>query len=420
VTAGTPLRVPAVVVRSHGAASVSWVGQNAREFDIVLFGATGFTGGLTAGYLAGHRPPGLRLALAGRDPRRLADLAGRLGGDIAVATADVTDPDSLARLAASTRVLATTVGPYLRHGEPLVAACARAGTDYLDLTGEPEFVDRMYLRHHETALASGARLVHSCGFDSVPHDLGALFTVGHLPPDAPIRLRGYVTARGSVSGGTLDSALTALGRVRAAGREHARRRAVEPRDQRRRARAVSGRPGWDPDARAWVLPLPTIDPLVVVRSAAALPRYGPDFRYTHLVALRGPAAAAGLAAGTAGLFALAQVPATRALLRRLRPAGSGPDEAQRARNWFRVRFLGEAPGHRVWTEVAGGDPGYGETARMFAESALCLAGDDLPETAGQVTPAVAMGGALVARLRRAGIRFAVLPDGPGRAAPPGP
>ncbi len=182
-----------------------------RELDLVLFGATGFTGGLTAEYLARHAPSDLRWALAGRNPAKLAETRDRLaalGGastdvaDLPLLTADATDPASLADVAARSRVVATTVGPYLDYGEPLVGACAEAGTDYLDLTGEPEFVNRMYVAHHATAERTGARLVHACGFDSIPYDLGAYFTVRLLPDDVPITMRGVVRAGGRPSGGT--------------------------------------------------------------------------------------------------------------------------------------------------------------------------------------------------------------------------
>jgi short subunit dehydrogenase-like uncharacterized protein len=382
-----------------------------RDHDVVLFGATGFTGGLTARYLAGQG--GIRWALAGRNAGKLAELRDRIGADVPVLVADSADPASLRRIAESTRVVATTVGPYALHGEPLVAACAATGTDYLDLAGEPEFVDRVYLRHQATAERSGARLVHACGFDSVPHDLGAQFTVRHLPADRPITMRGYVRAGGTASGGTFASLVTAFSRFRQASSAHRERRAAEfgvraGQPAGRRARAIGGRPGYDRSIGAWVLPLPTIDPQIVVRSARALPEYGPDFTYGHFAALRNPLAAGALVIGAGSAFALAQLPPTRRLLLRARPSGTGPDEQRRARSWFQVRFLATAGEQRIMTEVSGGDPGYGETAKMLAEAALCLASDDLPATAGQVTTAVAMGEALRARLERAGITFRVL------------
>jgi short subunit dehydrogenase-like uncharacterized protein len=381
-----------------------------RDFDIVVFGATGFTGALTAEYLAAHAPTGMRWALAGRNRGKLAALRDRLGVDVAILDADVTDAASLRRLAEASGVVVTTVGPYIRYGEPLVAACAAAGTDYVDLTGEPEFIDLMYLRYNATAERTGARLVHACGFDSIPHDLGALFTVGQLPPGRPIRLRGYVSAGGVISGGTFESAVTAFTRLRRAAAVHRERRRAQPRGGDRRVRAVPARPGYDRDVDAWVLPLPTVDPQIVVRSAQALDRYGPDFSYSHLMALKNPLTAVGIGALVAGTFALAQLPPARKLLLRMRPAGAGPTPAQREKGWFRVRFIGESGDQRIVTEVAGGDPGYGETAKMLAESALCLAYDPLPQTAGQVTTAVAMGDALRVRLERAGISFRVVGD----------
>jgi short subunit dehydrogenase-like uncharacterized protein len=379
-----------------------------RELDIVVLGATGFTGALTAEYLAVHAPDTTRWALAGRAHGKLEALRDRLGVDVQVLEADIRDQAALRRLAEASRIVVSTVGPYVRYGEPVVAACAEAGTDYVDLAGEPEFVDQMYVRHHPTAQQTGARLVHACGFDSVPHDLGALFTVQQLPAGQPIHLRGYVSASGLPSGGTFHSAVTSFSRFRQAAAVHGQRRRMEPGDGARQVRAVPGRPGYDRALGAWVLPLPSIDPQIVIRSARMLDRYGPDFSYSHFVALGNPVVAAALTAGAAGTFALAQVPATRNLLLRLRPSGTGPTAEQREKAWFRVRFIGEAGGQRVVTEVAGGDPGYAESSKMLAESVLCLANDALPEAAGQVTTAVAMGDTLRARLEQAGISFRVL------------
>ncbi|WP_230686978.1 saccharopine dehydrogenase family protein [Catellatospora vulcania] len=390
-----------------------------RPYDIVLFGATGFTGGLTAEYLARHVPAGCRWALAGRDQARLAAVRDRLAGsapgcaELPLLVADSADPASLAALAAATRVVISTVGPYVLYGEPLVAACAQAGTDYVDLTGEPEFVDAMYTRHHATAVGSGARLVHACGFDSMPHDLGVYLAVGRLPSDGPIRVDGLLRARGSVSGGTLASALLAFSRRRQTAHAGRERRALDPRPAGRRIRTPLGRlRRLRPESglQGWAVPLPTIDPQIVGRSAAALERYGPDFSYTHSAVVRRLPVALAALAGVAVLFVLAQLGPVRRWLTRRLPGGQGPGPEQRAKNWFSVRFVGEGGGRRVVAEVSGGDPGYGETAKMLAESALCLAFDELPPTAGQVTTAVAMGDALTARLIAAGLRLAVEPS----------
>ena len=385
-----------------------------REFDVVVFGATGFTGGLTAEYLAVHAPSGCRWAVAGRSWEKLVALRGRLAeinpscADLDLLVADVTDRDSLRDVASRARVVVTTVGPYVRYGKPLVAACAAAGTDYLDLTGEPEFVDRMYLAHHDAAVGSGARIVHAAGFESIPYDLGVLFTLRRLPEGVPLSVSGYVSMSGGLSAGTYHSAITAFSRLRemaAAGRQ---RRRVEPRPTGRTVTGVKGWPRFDKDAGAWVVPAPTIDPLTVLRSARALDRYGPAFTYSHYLAVRKLPVLAGLTGAVGAAVVLAQVPVTRNWLLGRMSSGDGPSPQRREKAWFRVRFVGEGGGRRVVTEVSGGDPGYGDTAKMLGESALCLAFDDLPATAGQVTPAVAMGDRLIDRLVRAGLTFRVV------------
>ncbi|MFG2774016.1 saccharopine dehydrogenase family protein [Streptomyces sp. NPDC048350] len=384
-----------------------------RTYDVVLFGATGFVGELTAEYLAEHAPAGCRWALAGRSRAKLTALRERLAArwprcaELPLVVADSADADAVRELAASTRVVATTVGPYVWYGEGLVAACAETGTDYVDLTGESEFVDEMYVRYDARARETGARIVHACGFDSVPHDLGVYYTVQQLPKDVPLRIDGFVRAGAIFSGGTLASALTAMGRGREILRAAHERRLHEPRLVGRRARAPLGGPRFSRETGTWALPLPTIDAQVVERSARALEAYGPDFRYRHYASVKTlPMALGGTAVVGAGVAAAQLAPVRRWLMDRYEP-GQGPSAERRARSWFSVRFVGEGGGRRVFTEVSGGDPGYGETAKILAESALCLALDDLPKTSGQVTTAVAMGDALLGRLREAGIRFRV-------------
>jgi short subunit dehydrogenase-like uncharacterized protein len=379
-----------------------------RQHDIALLGATGFTGELTAEYLARHAPQTTRWALAGRNRPKLEQVRGRIGADAPLLEADTTDPSSLRELAESTKVLISTVGPYSHYGEPVVAACAAAGTDYVDLTGEPEFVDLMWLRYHQQAVASGARLVHSCGFDSIPYDLGVLFTVQQLPERAPISISGYVRAGGTFSGGTYHSAIHIMSRLRQAQKAAAERRRLEQRPANRKVRGVLGRPHNSADAGGWVVPMPTIDPQNVLRSARELDRYGPDFCYAHYLVARRLAMAAGVGIGAGAVAALAQIPPARTALLKFKDPGEGPSPEQRAKSWFRVRFVGDSDGQRVVTEVSGGDPGYGETSKMLAESALCLAHDELPQRAGQTTTAAGMGEKLIDRLTRAGIEFRVV------------
>jgi short subunit dehydrogenase-like uncharacterized protein len=406
-----------------------------REHDVVVFGATGFTGALTAEYLAHNAPPETRWALAGRNRGKLEAVRRRLAeidpacAELPLLAADIHDEDSIRAVAESAKVVISTVGPYILYGEAVVAACAAAGTDYVDLTGEPEFVDLMWLRYHEQAERSGARLVHSCGFDSIPYDLGALYTVEQLPEGVPISLEGFVRVGGTFSGGTYHSAIHIMSRLRNGIRVAKERRQKEQRPSGRTIRGVPGKPHHSELGGGWVVPFPTIDPQTVLRSARGLDRYGPEFTYSHyLVAKRLPMLI-GMTVGAGAVIALAQLPPTRNALLKLKDPGEGPSLEQRERSWFRVRFAARAGdgatggtgagaggergggGGAIVTEVKGGDPGYGETSKMLAESALCLAHDDLPQRAGQLTPAVAMGDALITRLQRAGIQFGVVDGG---------
>jgi short subunit dehydrogenase-like uncharacterized protein len=388
-----------------------------RDYDVVVFGATGFTGALTAEYLARTAPPGTRWALAGRNQAKLEDVRARIvqstpaAAEAPLLSADSGDPGSMRALAESTRVVITTVGPYILYGEALVAACAAAGTDYVDLTGEPEFVDQMWLRHHAAAEQSGARIVHSCGFDSIPYDLGVLYTVDQLPERVPIHIDGFVRVGGTFSGGTYHSAIHIMSRLRQGAQVARERKRLEARPVGRTVRGPAGKPHHDASAGGWVVPFPTIDPQTVLRSARALERYGPDFSYSHYLVVKRLPVLAGMAAGAGAVIALAQLPPTRNLLLKIKDPGEGPAPEQRERGWFTLRFVGKGGGQRVVTEVSGGDPGYGETSKMLAESALSLANDRLSERAGQLTPAVAMGQALIDRLQRAGIAFRVVERG---------
>jgi short subunit dehydrogenase-like uncharacterized protein len=388
-----------------------------RPYDVVLFGATGFAGGLTADYLAEHLPESGRLALAGRNRDKLEAVRDRLTGinpdvpDIGLLHADSTDPSSLTEVAHSAKVVITTVGPYLEYGAALVAACAEEGTDYVDLTGEPEFVDRMYLENDATARKTGARLVHACGFDSIPHDLGALFTARHLPGEGPMEMRGIVRTNASLSGGTLHSGLKQLSRLRPMQQAASQRRRAEARPSGRRSRLTTGLPRRDRVTGTWLIPLPTIDGQIITRSARTAPStddYGPDFSYSHNAGAKKfrtvPSSIIGFVLGIAAV----QIPPVRRAIARRIAAGEGPSQERRDRTWFTVEFVGTAAGRTVHTRVSGGDPGYTETAKMLAESALSLAFDDNPALAGQLTTATAMGSNLIDRLTAAGMTFEVL------------
>jgi short subunit dehydrogenase-like uncharacterized protein len=408
--------------------------DDARELDLVLHGATGFVGRLTAGYLAEHAPSGVRIALSGRSPERLRAVREGLGPAAAnwpLLVADSASAGDLAALAARTRVVATTVGPYARHGLPLVRACAQAGTHYADLTGEVLFVRESIDAVDATARASGARVVHACGFDSVPSDLAVLLLHQAAAADGAGELTTTTLSahlRGGVSGGTLDSARGQLATMRRdAG---ARRLALDPYalspdrarepDLGRQSDLVGI--GFDEQVGEWVGPfvMAPFNTRIVRRSNALQDwAYGRELRYREVLGFgRGPASPL-LAAGATGALAVLAgglvAPGAQRVLGRLLPvAGEGPSARTRQRGSFRMRAVAATSGgSRYAATVAGrGDPGYAATSVLLGESALALALDDLPPTPGGVlTPASGIGTALVDRLRRAGMALTVGPAG---------
>jgi short subunit dehydrogenase-like uncharacterized protein len=382
-----------------------------RPFAVTLFGATGFTGGLAARYLADHAPAGTKWAIAGRNAGKLEAVRRELEGSpcppSAVIEADASNGGALLEAARQTRVIATTVGPYVQFGMPVVRAAVAGGADYVDITGEPAFVSRTIDELDDDAKREKVRVVSCCGFDSIPHDLGAQLCVETLRArgagDVPMTVEGFVRSRGTFSGGTWHSAIGAFSQLR----QSMPRRAKS--DGPRKARGIPPRIKWVPELGAWAMPLPTIDPAVVLRSANVLPEYGPDFRYGHYARVkRLPTVAVG-AAVVGSIVALSQLAPTRALLLKVRKQGDGPTAEQRHKSWFEVTMIGVAGAQHATITVRGGDPGYAETAKMISESALCLAldRDRLPDRYGVLTTATAMGPVLRQRLVKAGIRFDV-------------
>ncbi len=393
-----------------------------REHDLVLFGATGFVGRLTAAHLAGAAEPGVRIALGGRSLERLTALRRELppaAADWPLVVADTSDPASVQALAASTTAVATTVGPYVRYGLPLVTACAAAGTSYADLTGEVPFVRASADAAHDLARSTGARITHACGFDSVPSDLAALLTASAARADATELTDTtlvLVSLSGGVSGGTIDSlrvmvdeARRDAGTRRLLGDPYALSpdRAAEPSLGPERDVTPIGRQDGRWTGLFVMAPFNTR----IVRRSNALQgwAYGRGFRYREVMAFGrgplGPLLAAGTTVGVAGVGLGMALPPTRALLDRVLPSpGDGPSERTRERGHFRTETTGTAAdGARYRTTVAmQGDPGYAATAVMLGQTGLGLALDDLPGEGGVLTPATALGTLLVDRLRGAG------------------
>ncbi|MEH3143560.1 MAG: saccharopine dehydrogenase NADP-binding domain-containing protein [Mycobacterium kyogaense] len=410
-----------------------------REFDIVLYGATGFVGKLTALYLASAAGDA-RIALAGRSADRLLGVRETLPASAQswpLITADASDPSSLAAMAARTRVVISTVGPYLRYGLPLVAACAAAGTDYTDLTGEPLFIRRAIDEHHKQAVDTGARIVHSCGFDSIPSDLTVFALYRRAVEDGAGELgdTNFVVRRfaGGMSGGTIAS-MTELAREAAEDPES--RRLLNDPYTLSPDRGAEPELGGQPDARwrrgrdiapeldgywvgAFAMSVPNTR--IVRRSNALLEyAYGRRFEYAEQMSLgKSPLAPLAAAMTTGGNIAaielgsrfLNRVP--RSALERVLPKpGTGPSEQTRESGHYTVEtYTTTSSGARYVARMSQqGDPGYKATSVLLGESALALATDrdKLSDLLGVLTPASAMGDALLTRFPAAGVELDVI------------
>jgi short subunit dehydrogenase-like uncharacterized protein len=400
-----------------------------KPLDLIVFGATGFTGRLVAEYLQQAHGAALNWALAGRNPDKLADVRREIGApdSLPLLAAEATDAKALTALVRQARVVISTVGPYQLLGEPLVRACADAGTDYVDLCGEPLWMARMIARHEAAAQASGARIVFSCGFDSIPFDLGVVFLQAEAQRrfGQPLqRVRGRVRVmKGGFSGGTVASALAtldAIGRDRKLLRTISDPFALTP-GFRGPAQPDGESAVFDDAAEAWTGPfvMAPINTKNVHRTNALRGHpWGRDFAYDERMLTAGGAEGERRARAMARAARLQRLAlgfgTARALLRRfvLPKPGEGPSRSQRENGRYELLFIGDtADGRRLRAVVRGDrDPGYGSTCKLISESALCLLQDvDHGRTGGGIwTPGAAMGLALVQRLHaRAGLNFEI-------------
>lgn len=413
-------------------------GPAEREFDVILYGASGFVGKLTAQHLAQHAPDFARIAVAGRSPEKLQAVIDEIGGAAhtwPIIEADANNPESLRSMAERTRVVVTTVGPYAKYGLPLVEACVEAGTDYADLTGEQLFVRDTIERFHSRAQETGARIVHSCGFDSIPSDLNvygiykqALADDAGELGDTTLYLKAF---RGGMSGGTVASGRRQMERE-AENPELAKAvrdpytfstdRELEPDLGAQPDRGFGKASDIDPSLTGWTATflMAPYNTRVVRRTNGLLGwAYGKQFRYREVMGTGASLTSPVTAAVTSGVLgAMWKVGpklfkwAPKSLIDRVLPKpGTGPSEEQRLKGFFIIETYAQTSSGARYRAVfeQQGDPGYAATAVMLGESALCLAldRDELSQLTGVVTPAAVMGDALARRLRAAGVKLEI-------------
>lgn len=402
-----------------------------RRYDIVVFGATSFVGQILCAYLHGRQSEvdGLTWAIAGRNADKLSTVASELELDVDHIVADASDITAMADLAASTRVIISTVGPYSLYGSELVEAAANAGTDYCDLTGEPQWMQQMIDAHEKTATGTGARIVHACGFDSIPSDLGVLYTqrqaneiLGEHCNQISMRVKAL---KGAASGGTIASMLSTVEQAKddpEIRRVLSNPYCLAPQGMRSGVRQNNVTlPMRDEASKRWVAPfvMAAVNTRVVHRSHALMGRpWGEDFLYDEAMMTgsgpQGAVRAGATSVGMGGMMAALGVDPLRKLLadRVLPKPGEGPSPEDQAAGFYDLRFYGTtASGKHIVTKVTGDrDPGYGSTAKMLAETALSLLDVDPADTPGGFwTPATGLGDPLIDRLEaHAGLTFSLV------------
>ena len=413
------------------------INSEKRAYAVVLYGATSFVGQITAHYLAEFLSANkdksgseINWAIAGRDQEKLNELQSKLVSKVDIIIANSDDAASLDAMTEQTQVIISTVGPYLKYGEPLIKSCVDNGTDYVDLTGEAIFIKDMMDKYQEAAKQSGARIVNSCGFDSIPSDLGVYFTQKQAEAKFDsacdvIHMR-VKAAKGGLSGGTIASMATIFEEV---GQDKSRRKQVanpyllnDDKDAPNVRQSNVSKPEYDSEHQRWLAPfvMASINTRIVHRSNQLLGyEYGREFKYDEAMwmkdGLKGKLTSYALSAGLLGFATAMMITPSRELLSKhvLPKSGSGPSKEEQENGYFDIRLFGQTPNKdSITTKVTGDkDPGYGSTSRMLSQAALCLAQDISKEEVkgGFWTPASAMGDKLLARLEKhAGLSFDVI------------
>ena len=410
-----------------------------RPYAVVLYGATSFVGQITAHYLTeflsntkDKNGANVTWAIAGRDEEKLNELQSKLASKVDIIIANSDDAASLDKMTKQSQVIISTVGPYLKYGEPLIKSCVNNGTDYVDLTGEAIFIKDMMDKYQDTAKQSGARIVNSCGFDSIPSDLGVYFTqkkaeekFGNACDVIHMRVKA---AKGGLSGGTIASMATIFEEV---SQDKSRRKQVanpyllnDDKEAPNVRQANVSKPEYDDEHKRWLAPfvMASINTRIVHRSNQLLGyEYGRDFKYDEAMwmkdGVKGKLSSYAMSAGLLGFATAMMIKPSRELLSKhvLPKSGSGPSKEEQENGYFDIRLFGKtANNDTINTKVTGDkDPGYGSTSRMLSQAALCLAQDISKDDVGGGfwTPASAMGDSLIERLEaHSGISFEVVED----------
>lgn len=369
-----------------------------KKYDIVIFGATGFTGKLICDYLLGHaESKKLNIAVAARNKERLEKVVSRFLPNVPdMLVVDSFDKESIDSMTSSAKLIITVVGPYSLYGEYLVESCTKNSTHYVDLTGEPNFVHTIRKKYSEAAASSKSIIVNSCGLESIVPDVGTLYTVSKMKSDKK-DITYYLKSRGTISGGTWASFINAL---------YSNKPIIGG-----GSKSVSGKKVkkifYNKDFKSWSVIFPVIDKQIVYRSSKTDSIYGSKFSFNEYMMIKTYFQVIALILSILSITFISKLGLFKKWLLSLRPSGSGPSKEQRKCNWFKGVFVGTGENEKVVTQLSGGDPGYGETAKFISEIALCIINDydNLKSKAGIMTPVECTGDLMINRLKNAGIKF---------------
>ena len=372
-----------------------------KKYDIVIFGATGFTGKLICDYLLNHdESKKLNIALAARNKEKLNDVSNNfkdINPDIIIA--DSFDKESIDSMTKKARLILTVVGPYSLYGEYLVESCIKNSTHYVDLTGEPDFVSSIRKNFSDQAIKSKSIIVNSCGLESIVPDVGTLYTVNKMKSNKK-NITYFLKSKGTISGGTWASFINAL---------YSNKPIINSRVNSKSEKEVK-KIYYSKRFKSWAIIFPVIDKQIVYRSSKEFNIYGDSFSFNEYMMIKSFIQVVLLIFSISLITLFSKFKILKKWLLSLRPSGSGPSLKQRQRNWFKAVFVGGGDNEKITTQLSGGDPGYGDTAKFISEIALCIVNDydKLNKKAGIITPVECTGKLMIERLKNAGIEFKTL------------
>ena len=364
-----------------------------KKYDIVVHGATGFTGKLICEYLSlNNDKERIKWSISGRNEEKLSAIAKRYNIDYFVA--DAYDKQSLDVITSKTKLIISVVGPYAIYGKDLIQSCIDNSCHYLDLTGEPEFVSYVEKKYSELASKKNIIIINCCGFESIPPDIGVFYTLKHMKEENAV-INSYLSTKGQISGGTWASFLNSFSSNKSVIKKTSG------------IKSKTKKIFFNKYLKKWALIFPVIDKYIVIKSSKNLNGYGKKFSFNEYILFNNRIQIFTLIISLFFIGLLSKIKFFRKILMKIIPSGSGPNKLKRETHWFNIKLFAKSENKSIITTIKGGDPGYGETAKFISEMGLCIINDydNLNLKKGVITPAMCGGDLMIKRLQKSGIIF---------------